>query len=109
MVGCVPGTGRLTSDRSPRPAHLRAVGLLSTTSRRPSDPGLAGVSCYRGPHAIRQVHVLGVLDIDEAVARIAADLFDVADPAVEVAHRLIDPTLGALAILLLDTPNDCSV
>lgn len=53
--------------------------------------------------------MLGVLDIDEAVARIAADLFDVADPAVEVAHRLIDPTLGALAILLLDTPNNHSV
>lgn len=44
------------------------------------------------------------IDIDEMVARIAADLADVSDPFKAIAHRLIDPTLGALAVLQLDHP-----
>lgn len=42
-------------------------------------------------------------DIDEAVARVIRDLGDAPDLHALIAHRLIDPTLGALAILSLDT------
>ena len=47
------------------------------------------------------------IDVDEAVARIARDLFDVSDRRPEAVHRLIDPVLAELAFLLLDTPNAC--
>lgn len=45
-------------------------------------------------------------DLDEAIARIVADLGGVSVPALssEVGHRLIDPTLAALAMNRLADP-----
>ncbi len=43
--------------------------------------------------------MLDTIDIDEAVARVVADLLDVPDLIEAIAHRRLDPTLAALAML----------
>lgn len=43
--------------------------------------------------------MLDTIDIDTAVARIVADLLDAPDLIEAIAHRHIDPTLAALAML----------